>query len=101
MFTFEDIAVRLQGRDIAAVVRDVPEETLLAALKFGQMQSSLSVGFVLENIPRRLAERYVEELSMMPDLPKAEGQAAQIELTKRILAMQKAGALGFIDRDES
>ncbi len=36
MFTFEDIPARLNPRDIAAVLRDVPEETLLLALKLGE-----------------------------------------------------------------
>jgi flagellar motor switch protein FliG len=100
MFTFADIATRLAGKDIGLIVREIPEETLLAALKFGQMQGSESVGFVFENIPRRLGERYVEELQNMPDVSKKEGEAAQIELTKRILALQKAGSITFLDREE-
>ena len=63
MFTFEDIAVRLHGRDVAGVLRDVPEEVLLKALKLGEAQGSATVGFILENLPRRLSERYVEELA--------------------------------------
>jgi flagellar motor switch protein FliG len=100
MFTFADVATRLAGKDVAGILREVPEETLLAALKFGQMQGSDSVGFVLENIPRRLAERYVEELQGMDDVSKKEGEAAQIELTKRVLALQKAGAINFLDRED-
>ena len=68
MFTFDDIAVRLHGRDVAGVLRDVPEETLLKALKLGQMQGSATVAFILENLPRRLSERYVEELAALADV---------------------------------
>ena len=63
MFTFEDIALRLHGRDVAGVLRDVSEEILLKALKLGEAQSSATVPFILENLPRRLSERYVEELA--------------------------------------
>ena len=63
MFTFEDISVRLHGRDVAGVLRDVAEEVLLKALKLGEAQSSATVAFILENLPRRLSERYVEELA--------------------------------------
>lgn len=101
MFTFADVATRLAGKDVGAIVRELPEETLLAALKFGQMQGSESVGFIFENIPRRLAERYVDELATMDDVTKKEGEAAQIELTKQVLALQKAGAITFLDRDEA
>jgi flagellar motor switch protein FliG len=40
MFTFEDISLRLHGRDIASVLRDIPEEDLLKALKLGELQGS-------------------------------------------------------------
>ena len=68
MFTFEDISVRLHGRDVAGVLRDVAEEVLLKALKLGQAQDSATVAFVLENLPRRLSERYVEELAGLTDV---------------------------------
>ena len=64
------------------------------------MQGSDSVGFIFENIPRRLAERYVEELQSMPDVPRKEGEASHIELTKRVLALQKSGAIKLLGREE-
>jgi flagellar motor switch protein FliG len=99
MFTFEDIAVRLYGRDVAGVLRDVSEEVLLKALKLGEAQSSPTVAFVLENLPRRLAERYVEELAALEDVSRKEGESAQIEITKAIQAQAKAGAIRFIEKD--
>lgn len=100
MFTFADIATRVSGRDVASVLREVSEEVLLRALKWGQMQGSDSVGFILENIPRRLAERYVEDLAAMEDVTRKEGEGAHIELTKLILARQKAGMLTFLERED-
>ena len=99
MFTFEDIAHRLQGRDVAGVLRDVPEELLLAALKLGQAQGSASVGFILENLPRRLSERYAEELAALADVTRKEGEAAQIEITKAIQAQVKAGSIRLTERE--
>ncbi len=100
MFTFADIVTRLAARDVGTIVREVGEEILLPALKFGQMQGSDSVRFILENIPRRLAEHYVEELSQMEDITRKEGEAAHIELTRLILDRQKSGAITFLDGDE-
>lgn len=99
MFTFEDIASRLYGRDVAGVLRDVPEEVLLQALKLGQAQGSATVAFVLENLPRRLSERYAEELAALEDVSRKEGEAAQIEITKAIQAQAKAGAIRFVEKD--
>jgi len=99
MFTFEDIAVRLHGRDVAGVLRDVPEEDLLKALKLGEAQKSATVPFILENLPRRLSERYVEELAALEDVTRKEGEAAQIEITKAIQAQAKDGQIRFIEKD--
>lgn len=99
MFTFEDISVRLHGRDVAGVVRDIPEEVLLKALKLGEVHNSATVSFVLENLPRRLSERYVEELAGLTDISRKEGEAAQIEITKAIQIQAKAGTIRFIEKD--
>lgn len=99
MFTFEDISTRINGRDLAGALRDIPEETLLAALRHGQVADSPAVGFILGNLPRRLAERYVEDLGAMGDISRKEGEAAQIELTKTLLALARSGQLKFIERE--
>ena len=99
MFTFEDIAVRIHGRDVAGVLRDVPEEVLLKAMKLGEAKGSATVAFILENLPRRLAERYVEELAALTDVTRKEGESAQIEITKAIQAQAKAGAIRFIEKE--
>lgn len=99
MFTFDDIVVRIRGRDIPGILRDVPEEDLLKALKLGEMQQSPSVAFILENIPRRLSERYVEELTYLEALSRSEGEAAQIEITRVILSQIKAKTITIIEKD--
>lgn len=100
MFTFEDIAVRVQARDVATVVRDVPEEDLLKALKYGKAQGSATVAFVLDNLPRRLSERYIEEIGALEEVSRKDGEAAQIELTKAIQGLVRAGTIRFIERDQ-
>jgi flagellar motor switch protein FliG len=99
MFTFDDIAVRVHGRDIAGILREVPEEVLLQALKLGEAQGSGTVAFILENLPRRLSERYVEDIAALEDVSRKEGEAAQIEITKTIQAQARAGAIRFIEKD--
>ncbi len=99
MFTFEDVATRVNARDISTILRGVPEEILLQALKLGQAQESATVGFILGNVPRRLAERYVEDVANMTDVSRKDGEAAQIEITKVIQAMVRRGEIKFIDKD--
>ncbi len=99
MFTFEDIALRVHGRDVAGVLRDVPEDVLMAALKLGQAQESASVPFILENLPRRLSERYLEDLAALEEVTRKAGEAAQIEITKAIQAQVREGAIRLIEKD--
>ena len=56
---------------------------------------------MLENLPRRLSERYVEELAALTDVSRKEGESAQIEITKAIQAQAKAGAIRFIEKDSA
>lgn len=99
MFTFDDIALRVAGRDVAGVLRDMPEETLIKALKLGQAQGSPAVGFILDNLPRRLSERYVEEIASLGEISRKEGEAAQIEVTKSIQAQVRSGTIRLVERD--
>jgi flagellar motor switch protein FliG len=99
MFTFEDIAARLVTRDVPAVIRGMDETVLLTALKLGEAQESASVAFILENIPRRLSERYAEELQAMEGVNRKEGEAAQMEVTRTIQALARAGEIKLLDRE--
>jgi flagellar motor switch protein FliG len=99
MFTFDDIAVRIHGRDVATILRDLEDEVVLKALKLGEAQNSPSVPFMLQNIPRRLSERYVDDLANMTEVSRKEGEVAQIEITKAIQIMARAGSVRFIEKD--
>lgn len=99
MFTFEDLPARVHGRDVAGALRDVPEEVLLRALRHGQAGDSPAVAFVLENLPRRLAERYAEELAGLGEITVRQGEAAQMELTKAVLAQARSGQIRFIEKE--
>jgi len=99
MFTFDDISVRLNGRDVAVVTRDISEEELLKALKFGEMQESVAVSFIMNNMPRRLCERVAEDLSALEGVSRKEGEAAQLALTKAIQTRVREGTITLLDRE--
>lgn len=99
MFTFEDIPLRVSPRDVAAILRDVPEDVLLAALKLAVGQGSATPRFIFDNLPRRLSERYADDVENMLDVPRKEGEAAQIEITKTIQNMARAGQIRLLDKD--
>lgn len=99
MFTFEDIATRLNARDIAGILRDLSEESLLRALSHGQATGSVTPAFVLDSLPRRLADRYAEELAALDPVDRATGEAAQMDLTRAIQSQVRLGLLRLTDAD--
>lgn len=99
MFTFGDIVTRINARDISAILREVPEESLLQALKYGEAQESPTVAFILGNVPRRLAERYIEDIANMAAVSRKDGEAAHIEMTNMIQAMARRGAIKFAEAE--
>ncbi len=97
MFTFEDILTRVAGRDVPGILREMEDEDVLTAFKFGMMQESETVEYMIVNLPRRLAERYREDLEAMDNVPAKEGETAQIEMTKVIQNLAKAGTIKLIE----
>lgn len=99
MFTFEDIPLRVNPRELSTVLREVAEDVLMPAMKLAKMMGSPALPFILENVPRRLSERYAEDLNAMPDVPRKEGEAAQIEITKTIQQLARSGAIRLVEKD--
>ena len=101
---FDGKAATIGNGMMVALAVDSPEKVNALydkALKLGEAQSSPTVAFILENLPRRLSERYVEELAGLTDVSRKEGESAQIEITKAIQAQAKAGTIRFIEKDSA
>ena len=96
MFTFADIVKRVEPRDIGSIVRNMDEAVLLKALKSGQSISMDSVEFILGNISKRLAERFVEEIAQMQDVKIKEGERAQSDIIAEIQSLAQRGELTLI-----
>ncbi|SET50035.1 flagellar motor switch protein FliG [Oceanicella actignis] len=100
MFTFADIADRVAARDVAQIVKAVDEPVLLAALKTARAAQDPAADFILNNIPKRLSERLIEDMEMMDDIRQKEGEAAQGEVIQAILTLAKQGTIKLIRQDE-
>ncbi|MEM9196907.1 MAG: FliG C-terminal domain-containing protein [Pseudomonadota bacterium] len=96
MFTFADIAARLNPRDVASVTRGVDEDVLMTALKTGMETDPPVVEFVLGNLAKRLSERMSEDLEAMQAPPLKEGETAQAEIIKVIQEMARKGEIKLI-----
>lgn len=101
MFTFADIRLRVEPRDVSVLVKEIDEPLLLTALKWARFQRNPSYEFIIENLSKRLSERLVEELASMPDVAQRDGEAAHQDVVRKIQERAKAGALRLIEDEAS
>ncbi|MBR28337.1 flagellar motor switch protein FliG [Albimonas donghaensis] len=99
MFTFADIASRVNPRDVAKVMKEVEEPVLMTALKSALATENPSADFILGNIAKRLSERLREDLDGMPDVRQKEGEAAQAALVNAIQTLARRGEIKLIEID--
>lgn len=96
MFTFEDIPVRVERRDIAAVVRIINQEDLLKALAGAAENAPETKDFILSGISSRVAEQIREDLTDLGKVKKREAEEAQSEVIKAIRQLESQGDLKLI-----
>ncbi len=100
MFTFPDIPDRIQPRDISAVTRAVPPETLLKALKGAEADAPQAAEFILSSLSTRAAAQLREELGEMETIKKKDMESAMNEVIVGIRQLETDGAITLIVEDE-
>ena len=95
IFTYQDIAARLEARDVPAVMRDLGNESLMIVLAAAQPNDAATNEFLLDNMSKRMAETLREDSAAMspPEAEAYENAASQIAATVRGLA--DAGTIKF------
>lgn len=95
IFTFADIATRLEPGDVAAALRVIDEKTQVAALSAGNdagLQDS--VQHLLNNMPRRMSERLREAVLGWSGRPE-EGEAAMTAMCEVIRSMDEQDVISL------
>lgn len=100
MFTFQDIHERIEKRDMAAIIRQVEEDTLLKALKGAQENAPESFDYILSGISSRVAEQLRESLGEIDKVKIREAEEAQNSVLKAIRDLEAAGELKLIALDD-
>jgi flagellar motor switch protein FliG len=89
MFTWEDLAT-LERRAMQKVLSTVDTGKLAMALKGGPPSVEANV---LANLSQRVREMVAEERELLGPRPKAEVEAARVEMMKAVHALVEAGEL--------
>jgi len=100
MFTFEDIPLRIVGRDISKVLRGVDDETLVTALSGAATTAPEVKAFILTNISSRLAEQIEESIQERGTVKPKDADLAMTQLVIAIKALEKSGEITLIDPEE-
>ncbi len=100
MFTFPDIPERVQPRDVSAILRAVPQESLLKALKGAEKEAPQAADFLLSNLPKRAAEQIRDDLSELETVKPKDADAAMNEVIAAIRELEKSGEITLILEEE-
>jgi flagellar motor switch protein FliG len=99
MFTFPDIATRVNPREVGAVLKEVDNDIMMTALKTARAATPRVVEFILTNISKRMAAQIEEDIESMPPIKARDGETAQAEVIRTIQAMAARGDIQLIEPD--
>ena len=98
IFTFANIAVRVDTRDVPKITREVDPGDLTRALKYGTdlgKENAASAEFILGAMSKRMAESIREEMDGMAAVKPKAGEAALDEVVAGIRRLEQSGEMAF------
>lgn len=101
IFTFEDIPVRLEARDVPAITREIDQATLITAFACatgGPLGDSAD--FMLSNMSTRLADQLREEVAELGKVAPRDGERAMTEIVSAIRTLADRGEIKLANPDE-
>lgn len=101
IFTFADIALRIEGRDIPKVTRGIEQAQLITALAAATSAAdAASAEFILANLSQRMAATLREEMAGRGAIKPKDADTAQTALVAAIRALQSSGEITLRTEDE-
>jgi flagellar motor switch protein FliG len=100
MFTFLDIADRVEPRDASLLLKAVDEPTMMRALKFAEHNAPKVLDFFLFNLSKRLAQRLEGDLKLLGDISPRDGEAAQSEVVRMVRELSQSGEIKVLEAEE-
>lgn len=94
IFTFADIPARIEGRDIARVIRGVDQATLVTALAGATGDASAATAeFILANMSQRMAASLREEMAERGKVKEKDAEAAMTAIIVVVRELESAGEI--------
>lgn len=96
IFTFTNIPVRIDARDIPKIIRNVDAAVLVTALAGAKDGDLASAEFILANISQRMATNMREEIENLGKVKDKDAEAAMATVVAAIREMEAAGDLFLV-----
>lgn len=100
IFTFTNIPVRVDARDIPKIMRELDQVMLIKALAGAKGADEKSVEFILSNMSQRMAESLREEMNEAGKLKEADVEEAMASIVATIRQMEASGEIFLIAGDD-
>lgn len=101
IFTFANIAQRIEGRDISRVIRGVEQAVLVTALAGARAEGdAASAEFILANMSQRMAATLREEIAGRGRVRERDAEAAMTQVVSAIRTLLDAGELQLRQPEE-
>lgn len=100
IFTFANIATRVDGRDVAKVVRGVEQDVLIKALAGATGDAAVSTEFILTNMSKRMADGMREEIEAVGKVKESDAEEAMNAVVAGIRTLEGDGEIFLLTGDE-
>ncbi|RPE71242.1 flagellar motor switch protein FliG [Pacificibacter maritimus] len=100
IFTFANIATRVDARDIAKVVRGVEQDLLIKALAGATGEAAKSTEFILTNMSKRMADGLREEIETVGKVKESDAEEAMNAVVGGIRQLEADGEIFLLTGDE-
>lgn len=101
IFTFTNIPLRVEARDIAKLLRSVDQRVLITALASATGDDRDTVDFILDNVSQRMAAALREEVADLPTPRDKDGEAARNAVIAAIRELERDGEIVLVVPEES
>ena len=97
IFTFVHLPDRVKPADVPRLLREVDQPVLVTALAgAGEDDLARVAGFLLSNMPRRMAEALREEVAERGPVRPRDAEAAQTEVVNAARRLEAAGEIALL-----
>lgn len=96
IFTFANIPVRLETRDVPKLVKAVDQASLITALAGASGENAAAAEFILANMSQRMAQALREEIEGLGKVKEKDAEAAMSTIVQTIRDLEAAGEVFLI-----